>query len=147
YYTGNIFEVKIEGEKNTISGGGRYDDMVGKYVGRKIPAVGISFGLERLCQFAKIKVEGTRAILISMQQDKITQKLAKTLRANEITCLTNSGKVGKALEYANSYAIPFAIFIGEMEVEKGKFKLKNMKSGEEKYLTEKQLIATLLKED
>lgn len=147
YYTGNIFEIKIEGEKNTISAGGRYDDLVGKYVGRKIPAVGISFGLERLCQFAKVKVEGTKVILISLQQDKAMQKIAKTLRTNEISCLTNSGKVGKALEYANSYSIPFAIFIGETEVEKGKFKLKNMKSGEEKYLTEKQLISTLSKAD
>src|SRR3989304_1400326 len=50
YYTGNVFEIKIAGEKNTVAAGGRYDNTVGKYIARPIPAVGISFGLGRLTE-------------------------------------------------------------------------------------------------
>jgi histidyl-tRNA synthetase len=55
----------------------------------------------------------------------------------------SSGKVGRALEYANSLSIPYVVFFGEEEKEKGKYKLKNMASGEEKLVSEKQLIKTL----
>ena len=55
------------------------------------------------------------------------------------------GKPSKALDYANSLGIPFVIFIGESEVSQKKFKLKDMGSGEEKMLTEKQIISKLEK--
>src|SRR3989344_5561069 len=55
YYTGNIFEVKNK-DQLTIFGGGRYDKVVGKYINREIPAVGISAGLERLTEVSSIKL-------------------------------------------------------------------------------------------
>lgn len=48
YYTGMIFEVKIEGYPTSVAGGGRYDDLIGTFAGREIPAVGGSFGLDRI---------------------------------------------------------------------------------------------------
>jgi histidyl-tRNA synthetase len=48
YYTGSIFEIEYEGLGYAIGGGGRYDKMIGKYVGEEIPAVGFSIGFERL---------------------------------------------------------------------------------------------------
>jgi len=52
YYTGAIFELKPTGkpEELTIGGGGRYDNLIGMFAGRKIPAVGFSFGLDRLIE-------------------------------------------------------------------------------------------------
>lgn len=144
YYTGNIFEVKNPEVKETISAGGRYDNLVGKYAGRKIPAVGVSFGLERISELAKTEIDITRAILISIDEDKQTLKLAKLLRKEKISCMMFD-KIGKALEYANSLGIPFVVFIGREEVSKGKLKLRNMKSGDEKLLSEKQLIKALSK--
>lgn len=147
YYTGNIFEIRAIDEnkkKLTIAAGGRYDKSVGKFITREIPAVGISFGLERLTSLAKI--ENTflpKTLLISISQEKEAIKLANNLREKNISCSISFDKIGKALEYANSYAIPFAIFVGAEEIEKKKFKLKNMQSGEEKMLTEAQLIKTL----
>ena len=49
YYTGVIFELKPNGrpEDQTIGAGGRYDDLVGMFAGRTIPAVGFSFGVDR----------------------------------------------------------------------------------------------------
>lgn len=143
YYTGNIFEVK--NEKQTIAGGGRYDKSVGRFMNREIPAVGISFGLDRISAKAKIEIIKTKVALISINQDKETIKFAQKLRMQNISCVTNFEKIGKALEYADSYGIPYAIFIGKDEISKKKYKLRNMKSGEESLLTEKSLISKLIK--
>ena len=143
YYTGNVFEVISANKENggTIAAGGRYDKTVGKFLNKEIPAVGISFGLERIAGLAKIIPETVPKIaLISISQDKETIKLAKKLRKSDISCITLFEKTGKALEYTNSLEIPYAVFIGEQEIEQEKFKLRDMKSGEEKLLTEKQLI-------
>lgn len=48
YYTGTIFEVEAEGYSGAVAGGGRYDNLIGKFVGEDIPAVGFSIGFERI---------------------------------------------------------------------------------------------------
>ena len=48
YYTGTIFEIEHPGSGSSIGGGGRYDGMVGRWLGKDVPAVGISLGFERL---------------------------------------------------------------------------------------------------
>jgi histidyl-tRNA synthetase len=48
YYTGPIFEIEHPGSGSSIGGGGRYDGMVGKWLGQDVPAVGISLGFERV---------------------------------------------------------------------------------------------------
>src|SRR3989339_17738 len=145
YYTGNIFEVKTKENKNTIAGGGRYDKSVGKLLNKEIPAVGISFGLERVAELANIKVNSIpKVIVISIEEDKLSIKLTKTLRSSGISCMMMKNPK-EALEYANSQSIPYVIFLGEDEVEKSKFKLRNLSSGEEKLLGEKSIIALLKK--
>jgi histidyl-tRNA synthetase len=140
-----VFEIKTNGGKDTISAGGRYDNVVGKYLGKPIPAVGISFGLDRISEIANIKVETTKAMLISIDKDRQMMKIAKLLRKEGVSCLTTSEKPGKALELANSLGIQKAVFIGEAEVHMKKFKLRDMKSGEEKMLSESRLISALKK--
>ncbi|MBI2632240.1 histidine--tRNA ligase [Candidatus Pacearchaeota archaeon] len=145
YYTGNIFEV-IGPDKNTIAGGGRYDKVVGKYAGKELPAVGISFGLERVCQLANITPRNIPSVLvISIEKDKESSVLLRKIRKSGISSIMFSDKPGKALEYANSLSIPYVIFIGEDEVSKERFKLRDMLSGEEKDLTEKQVLSFLKK--
>jgi len=145
YYTGNVFEFTTSEKKISIAGGGRYDKVIGKYTRRETPACGISFGLERLSYFADVKIKPIKAILISLNQDTQTIKLAQKIRKENISCTISFDKPSKALEYANSYKIQNAIFIGKEEIEKKKFKLKNMKSGQEKYISEKQIITALKK--
>lgn len=48
YYTGTIFEVEAEGYSGAVAGGGRYDNLIGKFVNEEIPAVGFSIGFERI---------------------------------------------------------------------------------------------------
>ena len=49
YYTGTVFEISSPDFKGAIGGGGRYDNLIGKFLGESIPAVGFSIGFERLC--------------------------------------------------------------------------------------------------
>jgi len=139
YYTGNVFELKVAGTKNSIGGGGRYDRVVGKYMGKEIPAVGISFGLERLTDLANISEEDNTLLIISLDKDRESRELLQKIRKHAQAIMSND-KIGKAMEYANSYGIKYVIFLGEEEIKKKKYKLKDMSSGKEQLLTEKQLI-------
>lgn len=145
YYTGNVFEIKVPGEKNTIAAGGRYDNTIGKYLMRPVPAVGISFGLARVTELADVKTETTKAILISIGENKQTIKLARLIRKEGISCMTTFEKVGKALELANALGIQKVVLIGEAEIDQKKFKLRDMKTGEERMLSESRLVSALRK--
>jgi histidyl-tRNA synthetase len=135
YYNGSIFEIKSSnGEiKETISAGG-------SYLVNGMQATGISFGLDRLEMLAKIKEETNKVLVISIGQDKEAIKLVKSLRKNNIPCSIMYGKVTKALEYANSYTMNKVIFVGEEEIKKKKFLVKDMKTGKEEMISEKELI-------
>jgi histidyl-tRNA synthetase len=147
YYTGNIFEVISPGGRGTIAAGGRYDDLVGKFLDRQIPSVGISFGLERISQLAKVKLEGEgpRVLLISIEEDEESIGLIKKLRKSGVASVLASGNPSKQLEFANSQRIPWVVFIGEEEVSEGKFKLRNMESGAEELLTGDEILEKLKK--
>lgn len=147
YYTGNVWEVKSEGMQETIAAGGRYDKTVGRFLNKEIPSVGIAFGLDRIAKKAEIKVPSTKAVIISINQDKETIKLAQKMRTANISCITSFDKIGKALEYADSYKIPYAIFVGKDEIKQKKLKLRNMQSGEETLLIEKSVISKLKKHE
>lgn len=148
YYTGNVFEIVIG--KTALLGGGRYDSLVGKYVNRDIPAVGISFSVEALMGLCEkeintLPLDNTKAIIISINQDEEAIKLAQKLRASNISCTISFDKIGKALEYADAYQIPYAIFVGKDELKQKKLKLRDMKTGEESLLVEKSIISKLKK--
>lgn len=146
YYTGNIFEIRVKGKKDSVAGGGRYDSSVGKYLGREIPAVGISFGLERVTELANVSVDSFQKVLIlSIDQDLAAIKLASKLRKQGVNCGIDFRKVGKGMDYANAMKIPFVIFLGESEVESKKYKLKNMLTGKEEFVTENALVKKLAK--
>ena len=49
YYTGMVFEITCPQFSGAVAGGGRYDNMVGKFLGQQVPAVGFSIGFERIC--------------------------------------------------------------------------------------------------
>jgi len=136
YYNGTIFEIKSD-IKETIAAGGSY--MV---AGNQ--ATGISFGLDRLTLLSKLETENNQVLIISLNQDKAAVKLVNGLRSAKIPGIVFYGKPSKALDYANSYGIPYVVFVGADEVKKKKFKLKDMKSGKEKLVSEKNLLKGLV---
>jgi len=131
YYNGSIFEVKSD-IKETIAAGGSYPI-------NNIQSTGISFGLDRLELLAKVDSLNKKILIISLNQDKKSSELANKIRSINIPASIYYGKPGKALDYANSYNIPLVIFIGEKEVKLKKYKIKNMNSGKEEMISEKQL--------
>ena len=135
YYNGNVFEIKLRGVKESIAGGG-------SYLINKIQGTGISFGLERLTSLAKIDVERIKCLIISLGQNKESNKLCQELRKERISCFVMD-KLSKALEYANSEKIPYVLFLGNDEIKKKKIKLRDMKTGKEDLLTSKEILKKL----
>ena len=64
YYTGTIFEIEMPGTGSAIGGGGRYDGMVGKWLGTDVPAVGISIGFERVVELVSAPVASNGVLLV-----------------------------------------------------------------------------------
>src|SRR3989338_1657084 len=148
YYTGNIFEFVLP-NKTSIVGGGRYDKVVGKHSYKEIPAVGISFSIESLTvlcekELSSLKLDPSpKVLIVSLDEEKETIKIAKKLRRNNISCMTVFDNLSKQLEYANSLKISHVIILGSEEAQNEKYKLKDMNSGEQQDLTENQLIKKL----
>ena len=149
YYTGTIFEVyQKNGEiKSSIGGGGRYDNMIGDFIGngKKYPAVGISFGLDAIFTILKdnksLIKNMTDVYIIPMDKKNQALKIADILRKqNKKVDIEMSGrKIKKSFEYANKENIPFVIVIGDDELERGKVTLKDMKTGEQKEIDIKDI--------
>jgi histidyl-tRNA synthetase len=65
YYTGTIFEIAHPGSASSVGGGGRYDGMIGRFLGRDVPAVGFSIGFERILDLLpESSGEGTAVVLL-----------------------------------------------------------------------------------
>lgn len=104
YYTGTVFEVVSNEFRGAIAGGGRYDHLIGKFIGETVPAVGFSIGFERI--FGILSEQGFR---IPDEKDKIAlfyenetftdaARLAAELRGNyEVSLLERPKKLGKYL--------------------------------------------------
>lgn len=70
YYTGAIFEIEHPGSGSSIGGGGRYDGMVGRWLGSDVPAVGISLGFERIVDLVSAQTTGPAfQVLVYEAQD------------------------------------------------------------------------------
>lgn len=157
YYTGTVFEVFLKGSEITsaIAAGGRYDKMIGNFVGsgREYPAVGISFGLDviedALGAAAKEKRRTTTTVyVIPIKAVSEAKKIAGQLRQKGVnTDLDLSGRdVKKNLEYAAAAGIPFVVFVGEKEVREGKVKLREMKTGKESLVTVDEAAKAVMQE-
>jgi len=143
YYTGVIFEVKAEGVTiGSIGGGGRYDNLTGVFGLEGVSGVGFSFGVDRIFDVM------TEMNLLSDSGISITRVLITSFDAELqnhgfvlLNKLRNAGipseifpdviKLKKQLNYANKKGIPFVVIIGQDEVKKGVYTLKNMISGEQ----------------
>lgn len=149
YYTGPVYEVYLKDSKVTssVAGGGRYDKMIGMFIGRgEYPATGISFGIEPIFEALKEQKGArpktvTQALVIPIATLKESIKLVKELRAEGIRAeidLMDRG-ISANLDYANALGIPYVVFLGKKELAEKKVKLRDMKSGKEKMLEAKEV--------
>lgn len=149
YYTGVMFEVKTKGYPSTITAGGRYDKLLSKLGDVDQPAIGVSFGIDRIYDVLKNKESmansPAKVFIIPIRTEEESLELASTLRAEGIkTDIDLLGRSpGKSLDYAAKMGIPYVLMVGQRELDSGKFSLKDMKSGKEQKLNTKQVIRVL----
>lgn len=151
YYTGAIFEVKsLDVEMGSITGGGRYDDLTGIFGLSGMSGVGISFGADRIYDvmlqldiFPKDTDYTTRILFVNFgeKEEKYCIKLAQKLRSAgvNVELYPEAAKMKKQMAYADKKSIPYVALVGEEEMKSGMITLKNMNTGEQIRLSEKEL--------
>lgn len=81
YYTGTIFEVAHPSSGSSVGGGGRYDGMVGRFLGQDVPAVGFSIGFERIIDLVEVPHGSSDEIALVFDRDVTPQKLIEFKKA------------------------------------------------------------------
>jgi len=158
YYTGTIVEVSSPKDFSlgSIGGGGRYDDLVQKN-NPKLSGFGISFGfdrifliLEELNLFPNLLDSSKSFLFLNFGTDKISNFIdsVNQLRNHGIVCeiYPDDVKIKKQLDYANKKGIDFVVIIGDDELKKDIFKVKDMSKGEELTFTQIDSLAEKIKE-
>ncbi len=143
YYTGPIFEVKVNGvQMGSISGGGRYNDLTGLFGVPDIPGVGFSFGVDRLYdvldalgKFEEVAHRGTEVLVCAMDDISFTYGLSVAQKLRRASLKTELypevSKLKKQLSYANSKRIPIAIVLGSDEATAETVTIKWLDSGKQ----------------
>lgn len=158
YYTGCIFEVKINNVSiGSVSGGGRYDHLTQAFGDKEnLSGVGFSFGVDRifdameeLSLFPKSAQISSRALVCHFDKPTFEYglRVLASLRAAGISSeiYPDVSKIKKQLEYANKKHIPFALVIGSEEVSSGHISMKNLETGEQEKFYLEEIIGQLKK--
>ncbi len=141
YYTGPIFEVEVADLQGSLAGGGRYDELVGMFLGRKVPACGIALGLERILvvmaereMFDSAEV-GPQVLVTCWSEELAAEGLALATELRRaglrVELYPEKTKLGKQLKYAGGRNIPLAAIMAPDEVERGSVQLKDLRAGEQ----------------
>lgn len=158
YYDGIIFEAYDDMGKDigSIFGGGRYDKLCGIYGKRDIPATGVAGGIERLILSIERnslfpEISQAPMIYVATVSDDLRKKSWEIVRRLRETGLSvdfdlRERNLKKQLEYADSMNISYFVLVGKREIEKGKVKLKNMKTRKELELSLDDIIQKLSNE-
>jgi histidyl-tRNA synthetase len=150
YYTGPVFEAELlketideDGNRvriGSVGGGGRYDDLVARFTGEKVPATGFSVGVSRLAAAFAIsgEIDALNGPVVVLNMDKQDPsealKLATELRKAGIRAEAYMGSSGMRpqMKYADRRGAPVAIMVGTDELEKGVVTIKDLKEGAKK---------------
>jgi histidyl-tRNA synthetase len=142
YYTGPIFEVAVENYGGSVGGGGRYDDLIGMFSGRKIPACGFSLGLERILLIMEeeslfpAQLAGQPQVLLTLFNEETIPavlELATSLRQTgiRVDVYPEPAKYGKQFRYADQRSIRWAVLMSPRELESGSLVVKDLVSGDQ----------------
>ncbi|MER2235014.1 MAG: histidine--tRNA ligase [Candidatus Limivicinus sp.] len=154
YYTGTVYETELLDypEIGSVCSGGRYDNLAEYYTDRQLPGVGISIGMTRLFYVLQEQQLLSDELLTS-PCDVLVIPMTKELgpAVSAATAFRNAGircqiyaenkKFKAKMSYADRIGVPFAVLLGEDELEKGLVSLKNMESGEQLLLSVEEAAA------
>ncbi|MFA6065356.1 MAG: histidine--tRNA ligase [archaeon] len=144
YYTGIVFEVKLDNGPS-VGGGGRFDKLVALYGGQPTPAVGIGLGVSRIFDYLKetgfkVKMEGMVLVGLGLKGNELFET-SNALRAQGIFVEPDLvGKsVGKNIEFAEKKGYRFVGIIGEDELKANSIAIKNIETGKQEMVSLKEL--------
>jgi histidyl-tRNA synthetase len=162
YYTGAIIEMNVADLAGSLGGGGRYDNLVGMFLGKDVPACGFSLGLERIIvvmsereMFPAALVSSPADVMVTTwNEDSIGDSiaLATELRSKglRVDLYPETDKMAKQFKYASSRGIPFVLILGDEERAANEISIKDLRTGEQlrlPFAIEKTLPAELMNED
>ncbi len=160
YYTGLIYEtVLTDTDKvGSISGGGRFDNLVGMFSGKQIPAVGVSIGIERIFNILEEKYKNSpdirsveTEVFVAVIGKNLTKERFKVLNElwesgiNAEMLYNENPRMDKQMDYVINNKIPFMVFIGENELKENKLKIKCMANGNEVMVERGKLVEEVKK--
>lgn len=139
YYTSTVFELVTPESNNSLAGGGRFDKLIGRYSGIDTPAVGVSFGFDRIVEIMSElqllpNLSSSAQVLVTIFSPELLNKsleVSSLLRSSNInteTWLDPESKLDKQLKYADQKGIPYVVIIGPEESEADKVTLKDLKN-------------------
>jgi histidyl-tRNA synthetase len=141
YYTGAIMELGVPDLAGSLGGGGRYDSLVGMFLGRDVPACGISLGLERIIvvmtergMFPAELSRGGVDVMVTLWNEPSRADalaLANELRTSglRVEVYPESDKLSRQFKYASSRGTPFVAIVGDDERARGQVSLKDLRTG------------------
>ncbi len=157
YYTGTVYETTMldHPEIGSICSGGRYDNLAEYYTDKQLPGVGISIGLTRLFFVLEdqgylnegLNTSAADALILPMTEDMAAAiDLARKLRDAGIRTQVygEQKKFKQKMAYADKIGVPFALFLGEDEIQQGKVSLKDMASGQQELLTHEEAMERII---
>jgi histidyl-tRNA synthetase len=159
YYTGAIIEINVADLAGSLGGGGRYDNLVGMFLGKDVPACGFSLGLERIIvvmsereMFPAQLISSPADVMVTLwSEDSISESiaLASELRSKglRVDLYPEADKMGKQFKYASARGIPFVAIIGDDERAREEVAIKDMKSGEQRSLKRAEVADALQNRD
>lgn len=153
YYTGAVFETRVADVSFSLGGGGRYDELIGMFLGENVPACGISFGFDRMITVMEDRGMFTNQrsavqVLVTVYNDDLQNDaiaLASLLRTAGITVDLYPGavKLGNQLRYAERRGIPLAVLMGPDEVNRGEVTLKNLTTRAQEAVSRHEVVAAI----
>ena len=153
YYTGPIYETVVEEPKiGSITGGGRYDELIGSFSKQGYPATGTSFGIERIIDvmeefdmFPSTVGKTVTQVLVTVFDADLAQeslKVATLLRQNGIRAEVYSrpARMSAQIKYADTKGIPYAVILGSDEVEAGTVAVRDLANRAQHIVPRAELI-------
>ena len=156
YYTGPIYETLVEEPKiGSITGGGRYDELIGSFSKQSYPATGTSFGIERIIDvmeafdmFPTSVGKTVTDVLVSVFDDELmpaSLKLATLLRQNGVRTEVyfRPARMSAQIKYADNRGIPYVAILGSDEVESGTVAIRNLATREQQSVAREEVVARI----
>ena len=156
YYTGTIYEtVLTDSTLGSLGGGGRYDQLIGMFLGRELPCVGISFGVDRIFDalaeknlLADEAVTTTQALVTLFAPETAAQSFAVAGELRQVgvrtEVYTEPKELRNQLTFANKKGIPLVVILGPDEAARGEVVLRDLRSGHQRSVPQAEVAAQAL---